>query len=121
MLQSTWGLLKTAVGGSALGMLIYKTHSGKGVSFTFDQALWGLEVAAQSLLLICGLLMVSKKQYLFGVPLVLLAIYIFIFSLFGKGEIGYTSVTLGVPAFYPLAVSNGLLLLMGVMKLMRRS
>jgi hypothetical protein len=102
-------------------MLIYKTQSGRGVTPMFDQALWGLQVAVQSMLLLCGLLMVSRKQYVFGVPLVLLALYIFIFSLFGSGQLGFTSVTIGSPAFYPLAVSNALLLVMGMMKLMRRA
>ena len=122
MMKSSWGLLKTAVGGSALGMLIYKAKTGKSDSVAFDYSLWSLEVVGQLLLLTAGVMAITKKNYLVGLSLVLLALYSLVFGIFWTGQIGYTTISAFDNAvFYPLVVSNAVLFLMGARKLMARS
>jgi hypothetical protein len=119
MLQSTWGLLKTAVGGSALGMLLWKARAGNTVSPVFRNALVGLEISAGALLLICGLSMLYKKQFILALLVLGLGAYVLALSI-----IAFQTPSNDVTSdftFYPFAVSNVVLVVMGMMKLMRRA
>jgi len=119
MLQSTWGLLEIVFGGSALGMSLAAPHYSVNEGYMF---VWKIIlICAHSMLVLSGIFMLFKKNFVVGVPVTLFALYCFVISVLDFLRVNLPSALNGNSILTPSLVSNGLLLLMGVMKLMRRS
>ena len=119
MLQRTWGLLEIALGGGALGLRLAADNSSNAGPIEGMFSI--VSLLAELTLTIAGLLLILKKNYVLGVPILLFGLYCLVLAILYMTKNTLPNALAGENTRIPYFVSYGLLIALGAMNLMHRS